>query len=64
MFQFSKTMEPASRRTAKSSEQYFATWVTWFNSRGIQTEIRKDDRGASLWREGIEATERNLREEK
>jgi len=61
MFQFSKTMEPQSRRTAKTAEQYFIGWVTWFKSRGILTEIRYNRKGASLWRAGEEAKERNTR---
>ncbi len=39
MFQFSKTMEPQSRRTAKTAEQYFAGWIAWFKSRGIKTKF-------------------------
>lgn len=63
MFQFSKTMEPGSLRTPKSPEQYFVGWIVWFKSRNIKTEIHLNRKGASLWREGIESTERNLREE-
>jgi len=61
MFQFSKIMEPGSRRTPKTPEAYFAGWISWFKKRGIVTEIRKDGKGAHLWREGIEATEKNNR---
>jgi len=32
IFQFSKIMEPQSRRTAKTAENYFAGWVAWFTS--------------------------------
>ncbi len=48
MFQFSKTMEPQSRRTAKTADQYFAGWIAWFKSRGIIIEIRHNRKGASL----------------
>jgi hypothetical protein len=54
-------MEPGSRRTPKTPEAYFADWISWFKKRGIVTEIRKDGKGAHLWREGIEATEKNNR---
>ncbi len=64
MFQFSKTMEPQSRRTAKTAENSFAGWVAWFTSRGIKTEIQHNRKEASLWREGIEATERNIKKSK
>ena len=63
MFQFSKVMDPGSRRTPKTPEQYFANWIAWFTSRMILTEIRLIRKGASLWRDGTEATEKNLREE-
>ena len=64
MFKFSKTMEPDSRRTPKTPEAYFAGWISWFNSRGIKTEIQHSHKGASLWREGTEATERISRKTK
>ena len=54
-------MEPGSRRTPKTPEAYFAGWISWFESWGIKTEIKRDGKGAHLWREGIEATERNTR---
>lgn len=64
MFQFSKIMEPLSRRTAKSAKEYFANWIAWFKSRGILTEIRHNSKGAALWREGSEATEENNRKKR
>jgi len=57
MFQFSKVMEIHKQ---KLPEQYFGSWILWFESRGIKTEIRPSRKGPSLWREGIEATEGNI----
>lgn len=59
MFQFSKVMEC---HKIKTPEEYFAGWIAWFRGRGIKTEIKRDGKGTALWRDGIETTERNLRE--
>ena len=64
MFQFSKVMphhHGVPKKPKTTAEEYFATWISWFKSRGILTEIRHNSKGSSLWRDGIEATERNTR---
>ncbi len=61
MFRFSKTMEPHKQ---KQPEQYFGSWMLWFESRGIKTEIRPSRKGPSLWREGIEAVEKKQKRNK
>ncbi len=61
MFQFSKVM---ATHKQKQPEQYFGSWILWFESRGIKTEIRPSRKGPSLWREGIEAKEKKQRRNK
>ena len=58
MFRFSKVMEPHKQ---KSAEHYFGSWMLWFESRGIKTEIKPSQKGPSLWRGGIEAKEKKQR---
>ncbi len=61
MFQYSKIM---AGHKIMTSEEYFAGWISSFKKSGIKTEIRHDRKGASLWREGIESTEKNNRKNK
>lgn len=62
MFQFSKNVYHHGCRkdeywpVDQTPKQYFAHWITWFNSKNIKTEIRKTNNSISLWREDIDAT--------
>lgn len=58
MFRFSKFSE---------NPKYFEKWQKWFDSIGIKTEIKKDNRGGNLfalWRNGQESIEDIDKEEK
>lgn len=46
MFQFSEVLK---------KKEDLEQWEKWFESRGIQTKIRKNEKGFALWREGEEA---------